>query len=91
MSTDRLSRRIAIAAGGVALVVMGSLTACSTTKEKEAPSTTTTPSPSTSSASPSPTEKALAPGGNPSFTPTVNAVQPGAVCAKTVNGVCVGR
>ena len=91
MSTHRLSRKIAIAAAGAALVVMGSLTACSPTKEREAPSTTSTPAPSTSSASPSPTEKALTPGGNPSFSPTANAVQPGAVCAKVVNGVCVGR
>lgn len=90
MSTDRLSRRIAIAAGGAALVVMGTLTACSPTKEKEAPSTTSTPAPSSSSSTPSPTEKAMMPGG-PSFTPTVNAGQPGAVCAKVVNGLCVGR
>jgi hypothetical protein len=88
MSTDRLSRRIAIAAGGAALVVMGSLTACSPTKEKEAPSTTSTPAPSSSSAAPSPTEKAILPGG-PSFSPTVNPAPPGAVCKQVVNGVCM--
>ena len=89
MSTDRLSRRIAIAAGGAALVVMGSLTACSPTKEKEAPSTTSTPAPSSSSASPSPTEKAMLPAGGPSFSPTVNPAPPGAVCKQVVNGVCM--
>lgn len=88
MSTDRLSRRIAIAAGGAALVVMGTLTACSPTKEKEAPSTTSTPAPSSSSSTPSPTEKALMPGGDQSFTPTV-AQPPGAVCKQVINGVCM--
>jgi hypothetical protein len=34
-----------------------------------------------------PTEKAVGPAG-PSFSPTVNPAQPGAVCAKIVNGVC---
>ena len=90
MSTDRLSRRIAIAAGGAALVAMSTLSACSTTKEKEAPPSTSTPSVSTSSASPTPsaTEKAMLPGG-PSFTPTVNPVPPGAVCKQIINGVCM--
>lgn len=88
MSTDRLSRRIAIAAGGVALVAMSTLSACSTTKEKEAPSTTSTPSASTSPASPSPTEKAMIPGG-PSFTPSINPMPPGAVCKQVINGVCM--
>jgi hypothetical protein len=46
---------------------------------------------STSSASPSPTEKAIGPGPNNSFSPTANAIQPGAVCTKVVNGLCVGR
>ena len=35
-----------------------------------------------------PTEKAVGPAG-PSFSPTVNPGQPGAVCAQIVNGVCV--
>ncbi len=82
MSTDRLSRRIAIAAGGAALVLMGSLTACSPAKEKDVP-----PAPSTSS-SPTPTEKALLPGGDQSFTPKV-PTPPGAVCKEVVNGVCM--
>ena len=87
MSTDRLSRRIAIAAGGAALVAMSTLSACSTTKEKEAPSSTT-PSVSTTSPSPSPTEKVLLPGGDQSFTPTVAPI-PGPVCKQVVNGVCM--
>lgn len=89
MSTAPLSRRIAIAAGGAALVAMTALTACSPTKEKEAPTTTTTPPAATSSATPSPTEKALLPGGDQSFSPTVNPVPPGAVCKEVVNGVCM--
>ncbi len=91
MSTVPLSRRIVIAAGGAALVAMGTLTACSTTKEKEAPSTTSTPAPTSSSAAvtPSPTEKAMLPGGDQSFSPTINPVPPGAVCKEIVNGVCM--
>lgn len=91
MNSGRLTRQIALVAGGAALIGMSTLTACST-KEKEAPSTT---APSTSQAPsmsemPSmstPTEKAVGPAG-PSFSPTVNPAQPGAVCAKVVNGVC---
>ena len=86
MSTGRLSRRIAIAAGGTAFVVMSTLTACSPSKEKEVPAT---PSPSSSTAAPSPTEKAMLPGGDMSFTPTVNPAPPGAVCKQIVNGVCM--
>lgn len=91
MSSGRLTRQIALLAGGAAIIGMSTLTACST-REKEAPSTT---APSTSQApsmseTPSmstPTEKAIGPAG-PSFSPTVNPAQPGAVCAKIVNGVC---
>ena len=36
-----------------------------------------------------PTEKAVGPGANDSFSPTVNPVPPGAVCKQIVNGVCV--
>lgn len=91
MNSGRLTRRMAIVAGGTALVAMGTLTACTPTTEKEAPSTTTTsaPAPSSSSASPSPTEKALTPGGGNSFSPSVDPVPPGAVCSKIENGVCV--
>lgn len=84
------SRSIAVAAGAAALVAMGSLTACSPTTEKEAPSTTaTTSAPSSSAPAPSPTEKAMLPGGDESFTPTINPTPPGAVCKQIVNGVCM--
>ena len=69
MTSSRLTRQIALFAGGLAIVGMGSLTACSKSQEK-APETT---SPSTSAPAPSPTEKALTPGGANSFTPTVKA------------------
>ena len=92
MNSGRRTRQIALIAGGSAIIGLSTLTACST-KEKEAPSTT---APSTSQAPmtsemPSmstPTEKAVGPAG-PSFSPTVNPGQPGAVCAQIVNGVCV--
>jgi hypothetical protein len=84
MSTGLWSRRIAIAAGGTALVAMGTLTACSPTKEKEATPATSSSSPAT----PSATEKALLPGNGPSFSPTINPVPPGATCKSVVNGVC---
>ena len=93
MNAGRMNRRIAIVAGGAALVAMGTLTACSPSTEKDAPSSTSvttsavTSAPS-SSASPSPTEKAVG-GPNNSFSPTVNANPPGAVCAKIENGVCI--
>lgn len=75
MGTTRFTRQIALAAGAVALVGMGALTACSTdTKEK--PTETKSPSssaPATPTNAPSPTEKAVGPGGNNSFSPTVKA------------------
>jgi hypothetical protein len=91
MNSARVTRQIALLVGGAALIGMSTLTACST-KEKEAPSTTapsTSQAPSTSEmpSMSTPTEKAVGPAG-PSFSPTVNPVQPGAVCAKIVNGVC---
>lgn len=91
MSTVPLRRRVVIAAGGAALVALGSLTACSPTTEKEAPSTTSTPAPTSSSAAvtPSPTEKAMLPGGDESFSPTVNPAPPGPVCKEVINGVCI--
>ena len=90
MTSGRITRQIALLAGGAAIIGMGALTACSP-KEKEAPATST---PSTSqvpatSESPAgtPTEKAVG-GSGPSFSPTVNPTPPGAVCNKIVNGVC---
>jgi hypothetical protein len=85
MSAGRLTRQIALFAGGVAIVGMGALTACSS-NAKESPSTTTTPS---SSVTPSPTEKAVGPGGPNSFSPTVNPAPPGAVCKEVVGNNCV--
>ncbi len=72
MMSARLTRQLALAAGGVAIVGMGALTACSTsTKDKptEAPSSPSSSAP----ASPSPTEKSVGPGGANSFSPTVKA------------------
>lgn len=67
MLSSRLSRRIALVAGAVAIAGMGSLTACSTaTKEK--PAETKAPSESSAPA-PSPTEKKSV----GSFTPSVKA------------------
>lgn len=68
MLSSRLSRRIALVAGAVAIAGMGSLTACSTaTKEK--PAETKAPSESSASPTPSPTEKKSV----GSFTPSVKA------------------
>ena len=91
MTVGRITRQIALLAGGAAIIGMSALTACST-KEKEAPATSTpstSQAPTTSEApSGTPTEKAVAPAG-PSFSPTaVNPAPPGAVCNKIVNGVC---
>ncbi|MFZ4373167.1 MAG: hypothetical protein ACOYO2_08030 [Mycobacterium sp.] len=90
MMSGRITRQIALLAGGAAIIGMGTLTACST-KEKEAPATSTpstSQAPATSEApAGTPTEKAVSPAG-PSFSPTVNPTPPGAVCNKIVNGVC---
>ena len=84
MTTGRLTRQIALFAGGAAIIGMGTLTACSS-NAKESPSTTTTPT----SASVSPTEKAVSPGGANSFSPTVNPAPPGVVCKEIVGNSCV--
>lgn len=67
-----LTRQVALAAGAVAIVGMGALSACST-ETKEKPAETTAPTQSSAPAQPSPTEKAVGPGGNNSFSPTVKA------------------
>ncbi len=87
MKTGRLTRQIALFAGGVAIVGMGTLTACSS-KEKEAP-TTTTPTSTSVAPSASPTEKAVSPGGANSFSPTVNPAPPGTVCKQIVGNNCI--
>ncbi|MCX2933482.1 hypothetical protein ORI20_24725 [Mycobacterium sp. CVI_P3] len=70
MMSGRLTRQIALVAGGLAIVGMGTLTACGKSEEKAPESTTST---TTSAPAPSPTEKAVSPGGANSFTPTVKA------------------
>ena len=87
MSNVRTMRRLALAGGTTALVVMGALTAgCSSSEEGPAPTTTPT---STTSATVSETQKALTPGGNNSFSPTIDPTPPGASCRSVVNGVCI--
>jgi len=85
MTSARLTRHIALFAGGAAIVGMGTLTACSQ-NAKDAPSTTTT---TTSSVAPTPTEKAVTPGGANSFSPTVNPAPPGDTCKQVVGNNCV--
>jgi hypothetical protein len=82
MVANRLTRQIALFAGGAAIVGMGAFTSGCSQHAEDAPSTSTTPS----SVTPSPTEKAVAPGGRGpnSFSPTV-ATPPGSIC-KSVNG-----
>ncbi|MCB0942257.1 MAG: hypothetical protein KDB72_18710 [Mycobacterium sp.] len=88
MSSGRLTRQIALLAGGAAIVGMGVLTAGCGSNAKESPTTTTTPT-SASAPAPSPTEKAVGPGGNNSFSPTINPAPPGAVCKEVVGNNCV--
>lgn len=69
--SSTLTRKLGLAAGALAIVGMGALSACSKdTKEK--PAETTAPSQSSSAPAPSPTEKAVGGGAN-SFSPTVTA------------------
>ena len=93
MSSGRFMGRIAIFAGGAAIVAMGTLTSCSSSTEKEAPSTTpsapTTSAPSTSAPSASPTEKRASPDYDSSFTPAIDPTPPGSVCKQIQNGVCI--
>ena len=88
MKSGRLTRQIALVAGGAAIVGMGALTAGCGSNAKESPTTTTTPT-SSSAPAPSPTEKAVGPGGNNSFSPTINPAPPGAVCKEVVGNNCV--
>ena len=71
--SSTLTRKLALAAGGLAIVGMGALSACSTAS-KDKPAETTAPSSSGASSpnAPSPTEKAVG-GGSNSFSPTVKA------------------
>ncbi len=69
MTSGRLARRLALVAGGSAIIAMGTLTAGCGGKEAPAPSSTTT----TTTTSVSPTEKQVNPTGGNSFTPPVYA------------------
>ncbi|BBY61165.1 hypothetical protein [Mycolicibacterium sarraceniae] len=86
MSYGRLTRQIALFAGGAAIVGTGALTACSSSAKDSPSTTTTTPS---SAVAPSPTEKAVTPGGANSFSPSVNPAPPGAVCKEIVGDNCI--
>lgn len=97
MSSANFTRQFALVAGGAAIAVMATLSACSSNKSPEAPTTPTvapsqsesaTPPPS-SSPSLNPTDKALSPSGPNSFTPTINAGQPGAVCKQVIGNSCI--
>ena len=78
MNAVRLTRRLALVAGGSAIVAMGALTACSSSESPSPSSTTTT----TTTVAPSPSEKSIDPTAGNKFTPPVTAnpaqtVQPG--------------
>lgn len=72
MKSGRLARRLALVAGGGAIVAMGALTAGCSTTESPTPSSTTTTT-TTTSVAPTPTEKNITPGGANSFSPSVLA------------------
>jgi len=70
MKSDRLTRRLALVAGGSAVIAMGALTACGSNQSPSPSSTTPTTS---SSVAPSPTEKSINPTAGNSFSPPVKA------------------
>lgn len=72
MNSQRFGRRLALVAGGAAIVAMGTLTACGG-GGNQSPSSTTTTTTTTSAATPSPTEKSINPSGGNLFTPPVTA------------------
>jgi len=75
MLSARMTRQFALVTGAVAIVGMGALAGCSSTKEKEKPTeapSQSTSAPASPSNAPAPTEKAVSPAG-PSFSPTVTA------------------
>lgn len=75
MNSQRFGRRLAMIAGGAAIVAMGALTAACGGGGSQSPSstTTTTTTTTTSSSAPSPTEKSIDPTGGNLFTPPVVA------------------
>ncbi len=96
MSSVGLAGRIAVFAGGAAIVVMGALTSCSASSDEaeEAPVTDQsesdpeTGSPTTSTSEESATEESPEPDYEGSFTPAVDPTPPSAVCEDVINGVC---
>jgi hypothetical protein len=86
MGYGRLTRQVALFAGGAVIVGMGALTACSPNAKEAPTSTTTSPAPPVT---PSPTAKAVSPGGPNSFSPTVSPALPGTVCKEIVGNSCV--
>lgn len=88
MKTKRLTTKVSMVAGAAAVVAMGALTAGCGSSAKDEPSTT----PPATSSKPqmiAPSEKAVGPGGDNSFSPTINPKPPGAVCKDVVNGICI--
>jgi ABC-type glycerol-3-phosphate transport system substrate-binding protein len=74
MKSDRWARRLALVAGGSAIIAMGALTAgCSGTESPAPSSTSTTTTTSSVAPSPTPTEKSINPTGGNSFSPPVKA------------------
>jgi hypothetical protein len=73
MTSARWTKKIALLAGGLAIVGMGTLTACGKSNNAPSTTTTTTTTTTTSAPAPSPNEKAISPGGPNSFSPTVIA------------------
>jgi hypothetical protein len=75
MKTNRLTRRrLAAGIGAIAIVAMGTLSACAGEQKKEEPTTTTTTT--TTAPSVTPTEKGINPTGGNKFTPSVKAPTP---------------
>ncbi|MCW2557806.1 MAG: hypothetical protein JWP55_1770 [Mycobacterium sp.] len=80
MNSQRFGRRLALIAGGAAIIAMGTLTACGGGgKETPSSTTTTTTTTTTSAPAPSPTEKSINPTGGNLFTPPVTATPAPAV------------
>ena len=84
MKANRLARRrLAAGVGAIAIVAMGTLSACAGEK-KEAPATTTTTT-TTTTTSVSPSEKAINHTGGNKFTPSVKAPGPQTALPGNVN------
>lgn len=77
MTVNDLARRMALLVGATAMIGMGALTACSSTKEKEAPATTapssSAPASPGNTVSGTPNEKGMDPKSPNSFSPPVKA------------------